>query len=419
MNYKFIFLLAFCMLSCNSAAQTILEIAENESMLFDSEPELMGTYYVDNSKYYIVKHNNPFVSGISIYDEYGMKIEDESLAEKIIIAHRVKVGNETMEVLENYTRAVLLIDSQIASVVQSLNYLIYKLDRKQTDVDYGEVKTFFEILNSLKNSTGAGALSCGSVVSNINYLEKNKDYATAYRVIEEYEKCISSIEPTKSNLENFKKHVGPASETLNSPEVLKLALGNDNLSREISLGLDSSIQQVDKLKNSSSLESIDDLDTGILKKSYEKIKSGIDSEIAGFETRIDPQPRILTIIGILILLIIGVIVALIVKKKGIEIKDFKFRKEKESKVTSFGDLTIVVTESKTRDPVENAGISLVNSKTKDKYEGKTDGIGNLILRDMIAGDYEMEIKSSKHETENTDVSVDPGINRSMIVLKRK
>jgi hypothetical protein len=246
-------------------------------------------------------------------------------------------------------------------------------------------------------------------------LKKSKDYETAYTALEEYEKCVSSIEPMRSTIDKIKTQLVPANETLNSPEVLKLALGDDELSREISRGLDDSIRQIDNFKNLSSLNEINEMNTGILRDSLEEIKSGVETGTADFETRIDPNARIFTIIGIGILLIIIVAGVIFVKRRGAELKAGK----EEEVITGVGDITIVVIESKTRDPVGNAGVTLTNSKTKNKYTGTTESNGNLFLKDLVTGEYELKIVSKKHETEQMTINLDSGANRSMIVLKRK
>ena len=94
-------------------------------------------------------------------------------------------------------------------------------------------------------------------------------------------------------------------------------------------------------------------------------------------------------------------------------------KKKKEEDTGVGNLTVVVTESKTRDPVGNATVTLVNMKTGNKYESRTESNGNLNLQGIVAGSYEMISVSDNHETEKMEIFIDPGVNRSMIVLKRK
>ena len=421
MNHRIVILIAIGILFCNTvnAQTTILEIAGNESIMLDSEPELMGNYYVDNVWYYVVKHNNPIAGGISIYDEYGTRIDDASIADKVIVTYRVKFDNETKDVLKNYTRVVSSIDSQAAQTIQSLDSLIFKLDEKETDVSYDRVKTFLSAMNLLKNSTRDASSSCSNALSKSDLLETNKDYNTASAVLDEYEKCVSLIDPINPNIAILKDQIEPASETLNSREVLKLALGSDNLSRDISRWLDDSIRNVDNLKNSTDIEEPTKMDAGILKSSLDGIKSGIEEETAGFETRLDPQSRILKIIAFAVI-IIAVIAALVVlKRRGTGLGGLKMEKKKKEEDTGFGNLTVVVTESKTRDPVGNATVTLVNMKTGNKYESRTESNGNLNLQGIVAGSYEMISVSDNHETEKMEIFIDPGVNRSMIVLKRK
>ena len=69
--------------------------------------------------------------------------------------------------------------------------------------------------------------------------------------------------------------------------MLELALGDINLSNTIK----SSKEQTNELKNLSEIDEIDEIDVNILINSLDEIKSGIDKETAGFETRIDPQSK--------------------------------------------------------------------------------------------------------------------------------
>ena len=427
MNYKFITILIIGVLTiflCNNlvSAETILDVAENDSMIFDSEPELLGTYYVDDIKYYAVKHNNPLFGGISIYDEYGSRIKEKSLAIKIITIQQIKFDNETLMVLNEYKTLSTSLDTQIDPTVNSLNNLVSSLEATGTDINYDSIKSLSETLNSFKNSSHQASSSCSNIIPKLALLDKNKDYDTLVLLLAEYENCVSSIEPLKSNLNTLQRQIEPASKTLESTELLNLAFYAEG---DLSDRVKDAKGRIDKLKNITNPEKLDNMDTNILQNSRDSIKSGIDKGISGYETRISPMSQFFKIAVILIALIIIVAALIVFKRKSEEsgteydlkfLKGiFKGKKEEEK----FGDFTIVVTESKTRDPVLGANVTLVNLKTKESYTGKTESKGTLALRSITTGDYEVEVNSRKHETEKTDVIIDVGVNRSMIVLRRK